>query len=134
MMGTFSIWHWLIVLMVYVGPVIPIALASESKILARLPYFYRILAIFVPVVVGLVLGILRELSNSLGMVLIIVIVCGTLAMSVLNYLWSVHRAQDIGWSKWWTLLFVVPGINLIYFLVILFQPGCKVEAQQEATS
>ncbi len=124
-MGTFSIWHWLLALMFYVGPVIPIALAKKGKTLARLPYFYRIFALLVLVVAGLGLGILKELSGSLGVVLIVVIVFWTLVMSILNYLWSVHRAQDIGWSKWWTLLFVVPGVNLIYFLVILFQPGCN---------
>ena len=130
-MGTFSIWHWLIVLIVFVGPVIPIALANKDKTLARLPYFYRILAL---VAVGLLLGILSEWSDNLGVVLIVLIVCLVLAMWVLEYLWSVHRAQDIGWSKWWTLLFVLPGINLIYLLVILFRPSRKVEEQQEATS
>ena len=130
-MGTFSIWHWLIVLIVFVGPVIPIALANKDKTLARLLYFYRILAL---VAVGLLLGILSEWSDNLGVVLIVLIVCLVLAMWVLEYLWSVHRAQDIGWSKWWTLLFVLPGINLIYLLVILFRPSRKVEEQQEATS
>ncbi len=126
-MGTFSIWHWLIVLMVFAGPVIPIALANKDKTLTRLPYFYRIAG-------GLVLGILSEWSDNLSVVLIVVIVCIALAMWVLEYLWSVHRAQDIGWSKWWTLLFVLPGINLIYLLVILSRPSRKVEEQQEATS
>ena len=46
---------------------------------------------------------------------------------------SVHRAQDIGWPKWWTLLFVVPGINLLYLLVILFWPGRKVEEERAST-
>ena len=140
-MGTFSIWHWIIVwhivLIVFLGTVIPIVSANKDKTLARLPYFYRILALFVAglvfFVTGLVLGILSEWPDILGVGLIILTVCLALVMWVLLFLWSVYRAQDIGWSKWWTLLFTVPGANL-YLLVILLWPGRKIEEQQELTS
>ena len=122
-MGTFSIWHWLIVLMVLVMPSIPIAVANKDKRLARLPYFYRILAL---IVVGVMFKVLSERSDDPGAIIIVMLVGVWIALWVLQFVWSVHRAQDIGWSKWWTLLFVVPGINLLYVLAILFWPGRKV--------
>ena len=37
-MGTFSIWHWLIVLIWFGAPILSIALANKEKTLTRKPY------------------------------------------------------------------------------------------------
>ena len=40
-MGTFSIWHWLIVLIWFGAPILSIALANKEKTLTRKPYLLQ---------------------------------------------------------------------------------------------
>lgn len=129
-MGTFSIWHWLIVLVYFVVvPVTAIVLAKKDKTLARLPYLYRLIAIFVVGMAGKFVG---EQTVNLGV--FVVLVCVFLFMWLLQYLWAVHRTQDIGWSKWWVLLTIIPLVNVVYIFVILFVPRRKAEISDAAAS
>lgn len=122
-MGTFSIWHWLIVLVGFViVPVTTITLAKKEKSLARLPYLYRIIGLLAA---GLVIRFVGEQTDNPGAAIPMVFVA--LCVWILQYLWMVHRTQDIGWSKWWVLLTTIPLVNLVYGLVILFVPGRRAD-------
>jgi len=111
--GTFSIFHWLIVLLVILGiGILPIALASKSKTLARGPYALRT----IPATVVMVL--IAAASAELDYVVLV-----NLVIWVLLLLWSVHRLQDIGWSRWWCLLSFLPFLGLLFWLALLFVPG-----------
>ena len=45
--------------------------------------------------------------------------------AVLLTLWSVHRCQHLGWSRWCCLLFLVPLANLGLLLLLLIKPDAK---------
>jgi hypothetical protein len=110
-MGSPSIWHWLIVLALALI-VVPIALASQQKMLGRKAYALRTGPLFVA-------GALVSLFNSLQLLLAII----TLVGSVFVILWSVHRTQDIGWSRWLNLLFLVPLGGIVWWIVLMAAPS-----------
>jgi len=117
--GTISIWHLFIVLAYLVLSIVPILAASPDIGLARKPYALRTISGFVAAVVISVISRAMDLgvgSNIIGSIVGAV-------LTVFLVLWSVHRVQDIGWSKWWCLFFLVPGVSLIVWLVLLFKPG-----------
>ncbi len=122
-MGTFSVWHWLFTLVIVA---MPLLMASKDKRLARLPYFYRVLAL---ISVGFILGVLSEVTGNPGKAELFLIGVG---LWVLHLVWAVHRTQDIGRSKWWCLLLQVPVVNLVTLLVLLLWPSRKFEELQEA--
>ena len=80
----------------------------------------------------MVIKFVGEQTNHLGV--LIVLGCVIFFMWILQYLWAVHRTQDIGWSKWWVLLTTIPLVNLVYVLVILFVPRRKAELADVAAS
>lgn len=118
-MGTFSIWHWAIVLAFFALYVVPVVAADPSKTMARKPYALRTLGFFIAIVV--VNAIAGGIGNEAA---IIGLILGA-PLAVFMVLWSVHRTRDIGWSKWWCLLFLIPFVGLIFWLVLLFKPGRK---------
>jgi uncharacterized membrane protein YhaH (DUF805 family) len=34
-----------------------------------------------------------------------------------------QRFRDMGWSGWWTITLLIPGLNLIILLILLLKPG-----------
>jgi len=46
--------------------------------------------------------------------------------------WSVGRAKDAGWSKWWCLLWAAPLVNGIFLLGLLLRPSASVLRAQAA--
>jgi len=124
-MGTFSIWHWIIVL-VFIGvPVTAIAFANGHKTLSRLPYFWRTLGVWAANLgLWFVADGLPDTASDQTMAATILVFCiVALILGVLETLWSVHRIQEIGGSKWWSLLLWVPAVNLIYIAFLIFYPG-----------
>lgn len=106
-------------------PVATIPLTNKNKTLSRLPYFWRLLGVWA---VGLVLSLVfyefrDRTSDQTGVVVGIIVYLGSVTLGVFETLWSVHRIQDIGQSKWWTLFLLVPVVNLIYVAVMIFCPG-----------
>ena len=127
--GTFDIFDWVAVLTLVLITTVPIYMASKEKTLTRGPYFFRVLSLFIfgNVLKGAVLEILSALDDRVDFFAIVNGISILIFWS-LTVLWSVHRVQDIGCSKWWNLL-ILP-LNLIYLLLILFWPGREVEKQQ----
>ncbi len=106
--------------------VVPISAARKRKTLSRLQYTYRILTL-AAVLVGS--NILMMVVPPFPRVPMITLLGSVIAVVLTIYIfwwlvsWSVYRVQDIGWSKWWTLLLGFPYINILYALVLLFWPG-----------
>lgn len=127
-MGTFSIWHWLIVLIaliVLASPAIVIALASPVKTLRRMPYVWRILgAVVLIFALALILnGLIGEEPDPATAALGLIALPVELAVYVLVVLWSVHRIQATGLSRWWNLILCLPFVNLLWIVVLMVIPG-----------
>lgn len=104
--------------MVLSSPVLPIFFANETKILARKSYAIRMIPL---IIIGALMSeVMVYVEPTLAAVLVLVV---SLVMSVLGILWSVHRTQDIGVSKWWCLLLMIPFVNIVFILVLLFTRG-----------
>ena len=131
-MGTFSIWHWLIVLVIYLLVIIiPIATVRPSTRVSRKTFAIRGSVIVVALIgIGVLLGHLSpdvtspldpELADGL-------LSLASLVAAIPFVRWSSGRAQDAGWSKWRCLVFMVPVANIILVIQLLF-----VETRQEVT-
>lgn len=129
-MGTFSVWHWAIVLAYLAVYIVPIFAADPGKRLARKPYALRTLA---TIAVLVVIGTISSLIQSSGIQALVTVVAGYV-LAVFLVLWSVHRIQDIEWAKWWCLLFLIPIIGVVFWLILLFTPGKRVSAQRPLRS
>lgn len=44
---------------------------------------------------------------------------------ILLFYFIVRRLNDIGWNKWYALLFLVPVINIFFIGCLIFIPGKK---------
>ena len=53
----------------------------------------------------------------------IVVLIPYLVMAVLGWILTIRRFHDIDASGWWSLTLIVPLVNLIAFLVLLFKRG-----------
>ena len=121
-MGSFGIFHFAIILVFLAAYIVPLALANTGKRMVRKPYAMRtVIGILALVVANVIVPLVGE--GSAALVLLGLIILGSAALSVFLVLWSAHRAQDIGWSKWWCLLFLVPIVGLVFWFVLLFKPG-----------
>lgn len=96
---------------------LPIVMADRHKTLARGPYVQRVAGVVAAFVAAY---ILQRVSTTeiAGFAL------GAVAAVFLT-LWSVHRCQHLGWSRWCCLLFLVPLANLGLLLLLLIKPDAK---------
>ncbi|MGD1879144.1 MAG: DUF805 domain-containing protein [Kiloniellaceae bacterium] len=127
-MGNFSIWHWLILIAVsgvLIGA-IPIAFASPVRTLSRRPYALRTLAAFLAM---LVLSSLTKSAGGGSAFLSIIDVIVSVVLWIQIVVWSVHRVNNIGWSKWWCLLILLPLVNIVFWFVLLFKIGEQRDAR-----
>jgi uncharacterized membrane protein YhaH (DUF805 family) len=115
---TISIWHWLIVLTWFGAPILAIAVADREKTLSRNSYVVRTLGLFVGLVVVSVIAYLisEAIGNGISAL-------GGLVFTIFLALWSSHRSQEVGWSKWWSLLLMLPVVGLIFWVILLFKPS-----------
>jgi uncharacterized membrane protein YhaH (DUF805 family) len=122
-MGSFSIWHWIIFVFLPIAycatVVIPIATASPEKRITRKRYAVRIASVFAFVLFALILG---RMSGAFSAVVNLSALLIAWVLAVFVYIWSVHRTQDIGWSKWLNLLMMIPVVALVWWLIIMFTP------------
>jgi uncharacterized membrane protein YhaH (DUF805 family) len=116
-MGSFSIWHWLIVVAYIATVVVPVAAASYEKRISRKDYAIRVAAFFGAVIV---LSVVGQMIGDTGQIVALAL---GYVFAIFIYIWSVHRTQDIGWSRWLNLLMIVPIVALIWWLILLFTPS-----------
>ncbi|QLC72592.1 DUF805 domain-containing protein [Pseudomonas sp. LPB0260] len=78
-----------------------------------------VLSLCVAGIMGVV-AIAANISETLGLVLAVSVVLGTLVVSVQI---GAQRLHDIGWSAWLLLLNLLPLVNSLFWLVLLIVPG-----------
>lgn len=97
---------------------------SPSGRLGRARYFLRSIGYYFAFLLlsGLLTGLASIASPTLAPLLSVplVIVYVIIALSQ-----SVKRLHDLNWSGWWLLLFIIPVVNLVMGLVLLFKPGSE---------
>jgi uncharacterized membrane protein YhaH (DUF805 family) len=95
--------------------------------LARLPYFLWSVAALV--VMALLVHLTTDLTLQAGawedawQLSISVLPLELLIYVVAYFVLAVGRFHDIGLSGWWSLLLLVPVVNVIVWLYLLFKPG-----------
>lgn len=125
-MGTFSVWHWVIVftLIVILAPVLGIIMAGKEREIGRLAYAFRAGGvIFLSLVAQYLVRNSFEIdpSNS-AFVGLGILAINTLFLFLLAR-WSVHRLSEIGISRWAALFLIVPLLNIILVLSLCFLRG-----------
>jgi uncharacterized membrane protein YhaH (DUF805 family) len=78
-------------------------------------------------IMGGMFGALGEISWEVGSSLGVLGILAAVAVSIIGvYMtWAgmVYRLHDMGASGWWSLLFLVPGVDAILVIVLLLAPG-----------
>jgi hypothetical protein len=108
-MASFSIWHWAIIFALIAVIVISILAANQRKQLARKEYITRSVGVGAAMMIASVVN--QELFELIGLI-----------GGVLFILWSVHRTQHIGWSRWWNLLHAIPFVGLVWWIILMATP------------
>ena len=81
---------------------------------------YNIGLMLLALVPGLLCGVALVFSPRLGGLLMLVL---ELALLVMSISLMVRRLHDLDKSGWWALLAIVPLVNLIFLLYLIFAPG-----------
>lgn len=122
-MGTFSIWHWIIVLVAFLIifglPVYAVYRENSNECLSRLGFlkWFGLYYLGVPIVSGLALGFFGVEDKTIEGL-------GSLYGIMLMYpLFQrvVRRARDAGMGKGIAYLTVIPLVNIITFLILAFK-------------
>lgn len=104
--------------------VVPIWLADRNRTLTRGGYLFRVAVSTVALIIAI-----YELVRSVGAaepvspVFAFTFVVGLVLYPIFSMLWSVHRTQDIGWSRWLNLMFLIPGVSFGWLIALLVVPS-----------
>ena len=98
--------------------VVPILLAKPDRQMMRGPYIARS-AFYLVVMLALNWGAMMAHVASAGIVATAI----SIAIGVVFMFWTVYRLQAIGWSKWCALIFLVPMVNFVFWILLLFVKG-----------
>ena len=102
---------------IFVAPIVAIALADREMTLERGPYAIRITIILCVLILLGAAKLIVEFDLS-------ILEFFTWAMiTVFCVLLSVYRAQDIGVSRWWNLLFLIPIAGICWLIYLLAKEG-----------
>lgn len=101
------------------------SLSGRIGRLRYLAYFFSIYIFiaFIAGVFGAGFGFSSDDSELAGGVFLIFLVIGYIAFFFYTFVFSRRRLNDLGWSGWWNLLFIVPLVNLILSLILIFKAG-----------
>ncbi len=117
--------------------VLPTALVRSGGRLSRKSFAVRYFSVLgAAFVLGGVIGIAKVVNDRNFDERFIYGIFGGLAPigAVLRSYWSAQRAQDIGWTKWWNLLYGIPLMNLVYLCTMLFVGSAEAQAQDSSPS
>lgn len=92
----------------------------------RLRYFkYSTLMIFVMLLIAAVVGgVISATGGEVDVETFSAISNGAAILLLpISFMFMIKRFHDIGWSGWWSLTMLVPLLNLIPSLLLLFMPG-----------
>ncbi len=112
----------LAVFLFFFVPLLAIGVADNLETMSRGRYLGKSLGIiifaiplvFLSIFVGAISG------NLVGSFIRIL---GLAGLGFVQTCWTVYRVQDIGWPRSWVLIYVIPIVNLGFFIVLLFVPG-----------
>ena len=121
-MGTFSIWHWLIVLLVTSIPIVVVAFSRGS--LTRKGYVVRFV---VSVLVAVVIAMIAEEGIPLLYVPVAII-------SLFITRWIAMRLNGVEWSRWWAVSWVIFWpVGLVLAIVLCIKRG-PIDIREEVHS
>jgi hypothetical protein len=120
-MGTFSIWHWIIVLGIFGIPALAVWLEKSDVSLKRHQFLLRLIGVVVAAaIVGYVTGYLvspADYAQAQGLLSILTWVL----WDIFFYRWLVQRARDAGMGKAIAYWAIVPVVNVVVLLILLFK-------------
>jgi len=116
-MMSLTIWQVVSIAVYLLAYIVPVFVADPGKTLSRTPYALRTTGLL------LLMLVVYAMARVFGGIAIMAAIPMAVAIVVFFVLWSVHRTQDIGWPRWLCLMFVVPVVGFIYWIVLLFKPG-----------
>lgn len=114
-MENFFDWHILIVLASFAVPLTLLGTVASDARMARRPFAVRYLGLMGVIIVStlVVTSLPEKIAEG-----VVVLLLPILLVSLWSVRWSAARFQDMGLSKWLTLLYVIPVVGA---LVLLWQ-------------
>ena len=85
-----------------------------------------LMAVFIPLMGGtMLMGGAMAVPGEAGMSMIVMLAMGVfyIAVLLLSVAFGKRRLNDLNRSGWWMLIFIVPLVNLLMTIYILFFPG-----------
>ncbi len=104
------------------GPFSPAGRFGRLSYLAWSMVINFSLGMVMAIVAGIV-GASMQDPGAIGGILGILLLVIEIAIVVVAIMFSIRRFHDFNASGWWTLLMLVPVVNFITGLVLLFKPG-----------
>ena len=107
----------------------PVKIFSISGRMGRLRYLAYLTALILIVWLGgsvlmaMLLGIVAAMGSDASTMAIPLIILIYGAMLIGSFMLAIQRVHDFDTTGWITLLFLVPVVNMIFSLILLFMPG-----------
>jgi uncharacterized membrane protein YhaH (DUF805 family) len=126
-MGTFSLWHWLIILLIFSIPVAAVATESSNKTTSRRNLSFWILGIFVICnVTSFVTYLVTKDGKFSNLSVFIIFMIASFPL----YQRYVRRARDAGMGKTIAYISILPVANLVCPIILLFKSSAEaIEAE-----
>lgn len=121
-MGAFSLWHWLIILLIFGIPLAAVATESSNKTTSRRNLSFWILGVFVVCNVTFAVTYLvtndEKMSNFAVFIFFII-------TSFPLYQQYVRRAREAGKGKTIAYISILPVANLVCPIILLFNSSAE---------
>ncbi len=99
---------------------------SPSGRLGRARYFLASIGYYLIFVLAMALvGVLAGALNLPQQIMPLFMAPAFLAYFIFSLFLAVKRIHDLDWSAWLLLLFLIPLVNLVMALLLLFKPGSE---------
>jgi uncharacterized membrane protein YhaH (DUF805 family) len=87
------------------------------------PMALYMLAAFIVGVLSGITGSAIEFSEESGLLMLIPMIIMYGIVLVYGFVYAVRRLNDIGWSGFLSILYIIPVVNLILGILLIFMPG-----------
>ncbi|MDH5442241.1 MAG: DUF805 domain-containing protein [Candidatus Nomurabacteria bacterium] len=103
-------------------------LGISEKHISGTKYFF--VNLFLGIILSAVIGILYSLISNSSIVSILGVIAAIFIIYV-SIKTSVKRLHQFGWSAWLLLLFIIPIVNCILWLILVFKDSTQRQNQQQ---